>query len=568
MATKSYWQRFQRERISRRRLLVATGAGATGLAVVAACGGGGDGTDADETPGAELGDPVRGGRYIYSTNGDWGTIDPVTSVGFAPAIFPRLYNVLVEQSRRDPSFFFADLAETLPEQVDEETYNYTIRPGVKIAPNDLGIPERDLDAFDAESWLKRISEDERAVHRAFTNQWLQSFEASDATNFQIKTAGPYSYFLPRLGSPLGGCMPPKEFAEQEISLESQGVGAGPFRIQAGTFEETGEIILERNTNYYRMDERTGEQLPYVDEFQAVRLDDRSARRAAFQTNQISTYTAETADEVTEIRAAKPDLQVFEDPSNTFIAFSMNPTKPPWDNADIRKAAMFALNRQDYVDIIVGPEGGQVNGLVHWSLGPFALSPEELDELQPFDPERSKQLIRDATGEDTIKIKVIYPVTDIQFHDKHLPIWLQQMAAAGFDVEEDPMDFGTWLLRYQNVEYDASLALNQIYETAEVPMDWHSKNGPQGGGEFAIGIGELLPEIEQAISDTKAIIDPEEQIANIHEVQKQIYEAGPAFLPIMTWNSFVLRQGAVKNWPRGIGASNLYLTDWWLDTGTA
>ncbi|MCH7811665.1 MAG: hypothetical protein IH958_03455, partial [Chloroflexi bacterium] len=113
MKSKSYWERFRGERVSRRRLLGAVGTGTAGVALVAACGGGGGGGGITATatvaaPGAtatpSFGAPVRGGTYIVTSTVDWGTIDPVTSVAFGPFIFPRLYNVLVERSRRDPNF--------------------------------------------------------------------------------------------------------------------------------------------------------------------------------------------------------------------------------------------------------------------------------------------------------------------------------------------------------------------------------------------------------------------------------------------------------------------------------
>ena len=58
-------------------------------------------------------------------------------------------------------------------------------------------------------------------------------------------------------------------------------------------------------------------------------------------------------------------------------------------------------------------------------------------------------------------------SDIEQHKLHLPIWLEQMKAAGFEVEADPQPFATWLDNYTNLKYDASLSLNQVYEYAGV-----------------------------------------------------------------------------------------------------
>lgn len=567
--TRSYWQRFHRQRISRRRLLATVGTTSAGIAVVAACGGGGgDNGDATAGPsptgGATDGTPIRGGTLKMSVTADWGTIDPVTSVASGPALFPRIYNVLLERSRRDPTFFYQDLAESL-EQPDEVTYVFNMRSGVKIAPNDLGIEERDLDSSDANAWMQRLSEDPNAVAAAFVQQFVGSFEAPDAATFNVVTSDPYAYFLFRIGPALGGCIPPKEFAEQEISLEQQGVGAGPWVLRPGSYAENGRAIVDRNVNYYRMDEATGEQLPYIDSIEWTQILDRQPRRTAFLDKQIHTYSAADRGEMEELRNQIPGVVVVEEPVDTYIAFNMKPDVPPFDNDNVRKAASAALNRQEYVDRIVGTDGGQINGIVHWPLGAFALDPEELAELQPFDPELSRQLLQDAGFDLPLAINVMYPVSDIEFHDQHLPIFIQQMEAGGFEIVEEPLDFGTWLARYQNLEYDSSLSLNQIYETPEIDLDWHSSNGPQGDKNFGIGIGTLYPEIDEAILETKRTTDPQAQIDAIKDVQRQIYERGPSFLPLMSWVDFTLRHALLKNVTGGLGGAGLYLTpEWYID----
>ena len=87
---------------------------------------------------ALAGAALRGGTLRLNISGDWGTIDPLISVAFGPQLFPHIYNTLVSRSNRQSDFIRFDLAESF-EQPDDETYLFKIRPGVKIAPNSLGI---------------------------------------------------------------------------------------------------------------------------------------------------------------------------------------------------------------------------------------------------------------------------------------------------------------------------------------------------------------------------------------------------------------------------------------------
>jgi ABC-type transport system substrate-binding protein len=209
---------------------------------------------------------------------------------------------------------------------------------------------------------------------------------------------------------------------------------------------------------------------------------------------------------------------------------------------------------------------QGNGLVHWSLGDYALPADELAKLQPWDPQKSKQMISAATGgKDTIDISVMWPADSIiEEHNQHLPIWLQQMSDAGFNVNKDPQAFATWLDNYTNLKYDASLALNQVYEYAEFEMDFEHSEGPARNHIYTIGVGSIYPEIDQAIDDSKAVTDPVEQAKKVQDVQRQIYAKGPMFLPIVTPYSFTLYQPYVKSIPVQIGASSLFLSTTYLD----
>ncbi len=141
-----YWDKVTEKRISRRRAL--QGAGAAGVAAGAVwlvgCGGSDDdkGTSATKPSGTATGGggakggvvneknpPVAGGRYLVSNAANFDTFDPHLGIASSTAYFPRVYNVLVNQSATNPEFFFFDLAEKY-ENPDNLTWVFTLRNGV------------------------------------------------------------------------------------------------------------------------------------------------------------------------------------------------------------------------------------------------------------------------------------------------------------------------------------------------------------------------------------------------------------------------------------------------------
>ena len=573
MAERSYWERIELKRISRRRVLAGTGVGAAGLLVAAACGGGskddktpsagGTGTAGAGTTPTDSGPPKIGGRYKTFVQGAWGTIDPVVSVGNATGIMPKFYNTLISRSNVDPKFVFYDLAQSF-EQPDDSTYIFKIRPGVKIAPNTLGIPERDMDAQDPQKWIERIRAQNDSILRKFTEPWLDSSAATGDT-WQFKTKGPYAYSLSTIGRALGGCIPPRETYEQNIDLKAQAAGGGPFMIKPGSYQESGAVSMDRNPNYYRKDDKSGLQLPFWDGIDTVLITDRQARKTAFLGKQTYNYDAQDAAESKDLVAQNKDLYTVRSPSFTFISFSMNPTRDPWKDDRIRQAAQHALDRQQFVDLIVGNGEGKPDGLVHWPVGPYAFNEDELnqDSRQSYDPKKSKELIKAATGNDTIKVKIEYPISDIEYHNKHLPIFLKQMKDAGFDVQEDAKDFSAWLGDYTSVNYDASLSLNQIYETPEIALDWQHSKGPAGDGHFMIGVGAVHPEVDEAIINSKKATTLDDLVAGVRAAQDACYKVGPTMLPIMSWYTYTNYWKFVKNIDV-LGDTGTFLSNQWLD----
>lgn len=570
----NYWDKMTTQRVSRRRVLQTTGvAGAAAGAVwlvgcsssssdkkTPAAGGSTPGTSA---PTKAAGTPKAGGTYSESQTADFDTFDPYIGIAASVAYFPRLYNVLANFSAEDGNFRFDDLSTGF-EQPDAKTYVFKIRPGVKVSPNQLGVPERALDASDVIESYKRIVSLPQSNAFAFIGKELDTQVASaDNATYTMNMKRPYAFFRNRIGSAINTIVPKEALTDANIGqLKQKAAGAGAFMLKSYT--EGQGATLVKNPNYYRKDDKNNNAtIPYIDQFDVKIITDQAAQRVAFQSGQIDSYGAPNVDEAKQLQQGQ-NYTVVKRPTNTFIALTLNPTKDPWKDDRIRLAALYAIDRKQYIDRVYNGEA-KANGLVHWSMGDLAFSDAELAKLQPYDPQKSKQLIKAATGNDTVKVKVMWPAdSDIEQHKLHLPIWLEQMKAAGFEVEADAQPFPTWLDNYTNLKYDASLSLNQVYEYAEFNLDFQHSEGPARNNIYAIGVGKLYPQIDADIDKVKSTTDHEAFVKAVKDLQKELYAKGPTFIPFVTPYTFLLYNQRVKNVPQSLGSSGLFVNTWYLD----
>lgn len=558
----SFWERYAAQRVTRRRVLAASAAGiaATGAALTVGCGGGtSSATPTPRAAGAQPdvlnagGTPRRGGRLVTANSATFGTFDPHRGIQVASAYFPRLYNVLVNQSATRPEFIYNDLASSY-ETPDETTYVFTIRPGVRIGPNTLGVPERDLEAPDVVATLERLRTDKATTSYSFASQYIASVTATGDT-VTVKTPGPYAWFLNRVGL-FFNCIVPRELLAGNLDrLATAAAGAGPYRLMSVVEDE--RAVFDANPSYYRRDDGNGgAQLPYVDGLDVRTIYERATQRAAFQSRQLHVYWTAGGPEA----RALGNAVIASDPAFTFVSFTMNPQRPPFQDPRVRRAISRAINRQEYVDIVYLGDA-HPDGLVGWPLGAYALSPGDLETTyQPFDLEEARRLVREVGG---IKFKMMYPAnTTIEEHGQHMPIFLNQMAAAGIQIEHDAQDFGSWITNYEALKYDCSLALNQPYETPELPLGFHSSGGPFGDRTYIQGLGD--PAIDEAVRKANQQLDLQARIAAVHDAQQLIYERDPMFLALVSPINYVAWDARVRNIPTGIGTSAYLVNTFWLE----
>ncbi|MFN8559555.1 MAG: ABC transporter substrate-binding protein [Dehalococcoidia bacterium] len=331
------------------------------------------------------GPPKRGGTVKAAYGTDPPTFDFFANTSFAMFdVLSLAYNRLVRfQTGADVDLgaltVRPDLAE-LPEQPDNVTYVFKLKPGVKwhnLAP----VNGRELVADDVvysfDRWRESVSKSGYAP--------LLKVEATDKQTVKMTLSEPSAPFLNRVAS-VYGFIAPKETA---TSLKDTVVGSGPFMLKS--YQKNSSITFTRNPDYFE------QGLPYLDAVEVLLINDNSARLAALSSGQAHVNpSGHSPAEAEQLKAANPKLVLEETPGLAGYLF-FRADKPPFNDVRLRQAISLAVDRPAMVKAL-GQGKAVIEGAIPLAMKDWALTPEQMGEAgKPSrDLKRAKDLYT-ATG---------------------------------------------------------------------------------------------------------------------------------------------------------------------------
>jgi peptide/nickel transport system substrate-binding protein len=290
-------------------------------------------------------------------------------------------------------------------------------------------------------------------------------------------------------------------------------------------EEGRGYSLKRHSRFYDPD------VPRLATLERGLFQDLDAHQEALRRREIDYWLSADARVTRALMDDLPGIALNEHGSLEFNSFWMRVDTEPWNDERVRRAVNRSLDRAEYIDLIGGGAGDPMGPLAP-AFGEYALDPEELAQLQPFDPDEARALFSAAgvTG-----FSFVYPVSGDT--NEYVTILARQLAAVGVEVTPVPLDPTTWLDGYIRSMHTASLSLNQSYKTPDAALLWHRSGGPTGSGQYATGYGTA--ELDRLIDAAATTLDEPERIEVYQEAQRTVLESDPAFL-----NIFNLRQHAL------------------------
>jgi peptide/nickel transport system substrate-binding protein len=241
------------------------------------------------------------------------------------------------------------------------------------------------------------------------------------------------------------------------TMRTAPIGTGPFKFVE--FKSNQSIKLERNPDYWDKGK------PYLDGIEWRIVTNRSTRVLAFSTGEFDmTRTADiTVPLLGDVKAKAPQAICELQPTNVTTHMLVNRDTPPFDNADLRRAMMLAIDRQAFIDILGHGKAFLAVNMQAPPEGKWGMPPEELNKLYSYgDPAKQRAeaiKIMEKLGygpNNRLKVKV----TTRDFNNFRDPavILVDQLNKIHFDATLDVVESSQWYNRLFGKGYSVALNL--------------------------------------------------------------------------------------------------------------
>ena len=219
------------------------------------------------------------------------------------------------------------------------------------------------------------------------------------------------------------------------------IGTGPFMLTDFVPGSVG--TLAKNPNYWAKDPvgpGKGNQLPYIDGIRQFDIPDLSTRYAALRTGKIDQLFPLNLDDATQMRQTAPKLKELQFYNWTSVpgAVYMRIDQAPTNDIRVRKALMMAtdfeairqsVNRGQGQIITFpfmpsvgygGAPGSPRKGLYVGLNDPDV--PPDVKELYTYNPEKAKQLLKEAGYPNGFKVQVLTATTNVDYLSIYKDMW--------------------------------------------------------------------------------------------------------------------------------------------------
>ena len=365
--------------------------------------------------------PGNAAEIVVAIQSDGKSLDPHTVSDAASIhLIENMYSTLLRYKKGTYGEVEPDLAQSYEVSEDGKTYTFHLLQGVKF--HESG---REVTSSDVKYSIERIIEQKA---RASFFELLNEVQVVDDYTVVITLTEPMAPFLIYLANPMVAIVDKEVVEKNGGSLDRADAGCGPFVLVE--WKKDQHLILAKNPDYFV------EGLPYLDKVIFRPIPDETAQTTAIRNKEVDIILDVTTKQAMVLQKAS-GVVVKSVPGTFWEYLGINTSREPLDDARVRQAISYALNRQAINKMVKFGMATVLDGGVipetHWAYADLHLYAEP-------NVEKAKQLLQDAGVGDgfatTIKVG-----SDFEYQVQAAQIIKQQLKPLGIEVEVSALESG-------------------------------------------------------------------------------------------------------------------------------
>ena len=524
-------------------------------------------------------DAPVGGTLRESISADPPTLNPIISnEATASGIYSLCMASLAERDWAHPDGEFKPMmAEAWEISPDHLSYRIRLRPGIMW--NDYTdpvsgekVPAKEVTAEDFRFFVDVVrDEDVNCAPLRVYYQDLDGVEVLGRYEFVVRWKKP---FYGSLSATLGMSPLPKHYYHNypgkfdgrrfndDHKRNDFIVGCGPYRFER--WDKNRRIVLVRNDDYFGIDYGAD---PVIETrvFEVIKLPaSRFQQLTSGKLDMLNLTPDQWLNKMDHEIFGSGKVKRFKYPALAYSYIGYNQKCPLFRDRRVRQALTMLVDRERIIRDVM-------NNLATPIKSPFPPRSRYSDpdiKPWPYDPERAKALLagagwRDTDGDgilDKDGRKFSFTILQIAGHatqQRLFPMLKESFAAAGIDMNIQPLEWSVYLERLNKRDYEAcSLGWTTSFDPDPYQV-WHSSGIASPGSNH---ICYANPELDKLIEELRRTFDMKERIRLTRRIERIIHEDQPytfLYTPdalVALWSCY----GNVKLFPGGL--ESLILVD--------
>jgi peptide/nickel transport system substrate-binding protein len=344
-------------------------------------------------------------------------------------------------------------------------------------------------------------------------------------------------------------------------MRTHPIGTGPFKFVE--FKANESIKLTRNPDYWKKDR------PYLDGIEFTIIPNRSTAILAFIAHRFDmTFPTEvTVQLLKDVKSQAPESICEFKSTNVNVNLIVNRDKPPFDNADLRRAMALALDRKSFIDILEEGQADIGGTMLPAPSGVWGMPKDMLESIPGYGPDVQKnraeaRAIMEKLGYGPDKhLAVKVSTRNIPVYRDPAVILIDQLKQIYIDGELDVVETGNWFSKVARGDY--AVGLNLTGNAVDDPDQAFYENYACGSERNYTHY--CNKELEQLFDRQSAESDVEKRKRLVWDIDRKLQEdvARPIIYHIHAGTCWA---PAVKNFTMMVnsGYNGYRFEDVWLD----